>query len=84
MKLPQHDHEIHIFEAEDGNLVDRFTVLIRFPETPEVLVCYGMSEGGIAFNQYCGDDVDPGEHLGTELNTIPNHLKQPILDRIGG
>ena len=77
MKLQ--NHIIRIFEAPGDNLADRFTVLVEYPDSLE---CYGMSEGGRSFNQYCGNDVEPGEHLGTEVAEIPDHLIAPITARL--
>lgn len=62
----------------NGETYDRYTVF-----TPDGAV-YGMSEGGEGFNQYIGDytEVEMGEHLGTKLDSVPESIKSPVLNRM--
>lgn len=62
----------------NGETYDRYTVF-----TPDGAV-YGMSEGGEGFNQYIGDytEVEMGEHLGTKLDSVPESIKNAVLNRM--
>ena len=61
-----------------GETLDRYTVF-----TPDGAV-YGMSETGGGFNQYIGDskEVKKGKHLGVLLKSVPDGIKQSVLNRI--
>ena len=83
------DHHIQVWEIPGDNLLDRFTVAIRYPDGYHAL--FGMSYGGTAFNQFLGEvnDSEPypgmyelGPHLGKLLTKTPNHLRDAIAGRM--
>lgn len=47
-------------------------------------VFYGLSKDGVSFNQFVGDSgngTEPGNHLGRELNFIPNAVELGLTSR---
>ena len=83
------DHTIQVWEIPGDNLLDRFTVAIRYPDGYHAL--FGMSYGGRAFDQFIGevDDSFPypgmyelGDHLGKLLTKTPAHLRNAIAGRM--
>lgn len=70
-------HTVVVYD-NGGATFDRYTVF-----TPDGSV-FGMSENAEGFNQYLGEchEIEEGDHLGKELDSIPDGILKAVIDRM--
>lgn len=76
--------EIKVWD-NGGKSTDRYTVKIKYYRNPRETSFYGMGSDPVyGFNQYVGEMVDEGPHLGKRVDwfKLPECVRKAILGRV--